>query len=102
MAIVEITIIPVGTSSTSLSAYVANMQVVLAHTKEPISYQMTPMSTIIEGDLDDLFKVIRRLHELPFQNGAERVSTAIKIDDRRDQPSSMQQKMRSVESKLIL
>jgi uncharacterized protein (TIGR00106 family) len=101
MAIVEITIIPVGTSSTSLSAYVANMQVVLAQMKEPISYQMTPMSTIIEGDLDDLFKVIRRLHELPFQNGAERVSTSIKIDDRRDQPSSMQQKMKSVESKLI-
>ncbi|SFM24315.1 uncharacterized protein, MTH1187 family [Paenibacillus sp. 1_12] len=102
MAIVELTIIPIGTTSTSLSAYVANMQEVLAQTKEPISYQMTPMSTIIEGELDDLFKVISRLHELPFQNGAQRVSTSIKIDDRRDQPSSMQQKMKSVETKLGL
>jgi uncharacterized protein (TIGR00106 family) len=100
MAIVELTIIPVGTASTSLSPFVADIQEVLAQAKEPIKYQMTPMSTIVEGDLEDLLQVIRRLHELPFQKGAERVSTSIKIDDRRDQPHSMEQKMKSVETKL--
>ena len=29
-------------------------------------------------------------------NGAARVSTSIKIDDRRDKPASMEQKMQSV------
>ncbi|PZE19293.1 MTH1187 family thiamine-binding protein [Paenibacillus xerothermodurans] len=100
MAIVELTIIPVGTGSTSVSQYVADIQRTLKDTPEPIQYQMTPMSTIIEGDLEDLLIVLRRLHEVPFHNGAQRVSTSIKIDDRRDQISSMQQKLQSVEDKL--
>jgi uncharacterized protein (TIGR00106 family) len=100
MAIMELTIIPIGTSSTSLSQYVADIQQVLKHADEPIQYEMTSMSTIIEGDLDDIFRVLRRLHEVPFEHGAGRVSTSVKIDDRRDQASSMKQKLQSVKEKL--
>jgi uncharacterized protein (TIGR00106 family) len=100
MAIIEITIVPIGTATTSLSQYVADIQEVLSHVKQPIKYQMTPMSTIIEGKLEDLLQVIRKLHEVPFINGAERVSTSIKIDDRRDKHGSMEQKMKSVAAKL--
>jgi uncharacterized protein (TIGR00106 family) len=100
MAIVEITIVPIGTSTTSLSQYVADILDVLSHVDRPIHYEMTSMSTIIEGDLEDLLQVIRQLHEVPFLNGAERVSTSIKIDDRRDKPGSMEQKMKSVAAKL--
>ncbi|MCR8636264.1 MTH1187 family thiamine-binding protein [Paenibacillus radicis (ex Xue et al. 2023)] len=100
MAIIELTIIPIGTASTSLSQYVADIQQVLEQAPEPIHYQMTSMSTLIEGDLNDLFQIIHRLHEVPFTHGAERVSTSIKIDDRRDKQGSMAQKMRSVEGKM--
>jgi uncharacterized protein (TIGR00106 family) len=100
VAIVELTIIPIGTKSTGLSQYVADIQQVLEQASEPVRYQMTSMSTIIEGELSDLFQVILRLHEVPFANGALRVSTSIKIDDRRDKKGSIEQKMKSVEEKM--
>jgi len=100
MAIVEVTIIPIGTQTTSLSSYVADLVKELENAPESIKYELTAMSTIIEGNLEDLFKVIRRLHEVPFLNGAVRVSTSIKIDDRRDIVASIAQKMKSVADKL--
>lgn len=99
MAIAEVTIIPIGTGSTSLSPYVAELQRTLA--KQPgIQYELTSMSTIIEGELDDIFAAIRALHETPFSAGAQRVSTSVKIDDRRDKLSSSAQKLASVREKL--
>ncbi len=99
MAIAEVTIIPIGTKTTSLSKYVADLYRVLEQ-QEGIHFQMTPMSTIIEGPLDRLLELIRILHETPFGHGAQRVSTSVKIDDRRDRPASMEQKMLSVQNKV--
>lgn len=96
MAIAEVTVVPIGTGSTSLSAYVADMQRVLKE-QQSITYTLTSMSTIIEGPLDDVFAAIRAIHEAPFQSGAQRVSTSIKIDDRRDKEGSSEQKLRSVQ-----
>ena len=99
MAIAEFTIIPIGTATTSLSSYVADLHKELERHAD-VRFQMTPMGTILEGPLDRLFEVIRAVHEVPFLNGAARVSTSIKIDDRRDKPASMEQKMQSVTDKL--
>ncbi|MDQ0089314.1 uncharacterized protein (TIGR00106 family) [Paenibacillus anaericanus] len=99
MAIAEVTVIPIGTGTTSLSPYVAELQRVLEK-QEGIQYQLTSMSTIIEGSLDHIFAAIRAIHEAPFQSDAQRVSTSIKIDDRRDKVSSSEQKLRSVREKL--
>jgi uncharacterized protein (TIGR00106 family) len=100
VAIVEVTIVPLGTGSPSVSHYVAEVHKVLEQAPEPVKFQLTPMSTIIEGDLNDLLAVIRRMHEVPFGKGAERVSTSIRIDDRRDKPSTMESKLQSVKDKL--
>lgn len=100
MAIVELTIVPLGTGTPSVSHYVAEVHKVLEQAQEPIKYQLTPMSTIIEGSLDDLFAVIRRMHEVPFAKGALRVSTSIRIDDRRDKEATMEGKLQSVREKL--
>ena len=99
MAIVEFTIVPLGTKDTSLSKYVADCHKVLEDVKN-IKYQLTPMGTIVEGDLDVILETIRMMHEVPFDNGALRVSTGIKIDDRRDKISSMEGKVKSVVEKL--
>lgn len=99
MAIAEVTIIPLGTGSTSVSQYVADIEKVLAK-QEGVTHELTPMSTIIEGPIERLFEVIQVLHEVPFEKGAGRVSTSIKIDDRRDKPSSMAQKLKSVAEKM--
>lgn len=102
MAIVQVTIVPLGTGTPSVSDYVASVHQVLEQAKEEIKYQLTPMSTIIEGELEDLLTVIRRMHEVPFENGAMRVSTSITIDDRRDKKGTMVQKLQSIEEKMRL
>jgi uncharacterized protein (TIGR00106 family) len=99
MAIVEVTIAPLGTATTSLSGYVAACQRVLLANPE-IAHQLTPMGTILEGDLDRILAVIRQMHEVPFHEGAERVSTLIRIDDRRDKETSMHHKIQAVQQKL--
>lgn len=99
MAIAEVTVIPIGTATTSLSSYVAEMQRVLKQ-QDGISYELTSMSTIIEGELNMIWRAIEALHEAPFLSGAQRVSTSVKIDDRRDRVSSSKQKIQSVQEKL--
>lgn len=99
MAIVQVTVVPIGTATTSLSGYVAALQQVLDQSEEPIHYELTPMSTIIEGDLDVLLRVVKELHEKPFEQGALRVSTSITIDDRRDKAGTMAQKLESVKKR---
>jgi uncharacterized protein (TIGR00106 family) len=81
-----------------VSRYVAGVEEILRATK--LKHQLTAMGTIIEGDLDEILAVIRKMHEHPFGQGAVRVSTLIKIDDRRDKAHTIAGKMRSVEEKL--
>lgn len=99
MAVVEVTIAPMGTGSPSISQYVAACHKVLDEAKD-LKYQLTPMSTIIEGDLDRIFAVIRLMHEVPFNAGAMRVSTLIRVDDRRDKELTMAGKVKAVMDKL--
>ncbi|SDI87486.1 MTH1187 family thiamine-binding protein [Alteribacillus bidgolensis] len=101
MAIIDLTIVPVGTESTSMSEDVAEVQKVLDRHSQKIDYHLTSMSTIIEGDLNDLFPIVQELHEIPFNRGAKRVATNIRLDDRRDgTQESMKGKVSSVENKL--
>ncbi|MGC4116088.1 MAG: MTH1187 family thiamine-binding protein [Myxococcales bacterium] len=98
MAVVFVTIAPLGTATPSLSRYVAGVEKVLQ--ASGLKHQMTAMGTIIEGDLDRILEVVRQMHERPFGEGAVRVSTSIKIDDRRDKEHTIEGKMRSVAEKL--
>ena len=98
MAIVEVSIVPVGIEGTSMSSYVAGAIKVLR--KTPLKYELTAMGTIISGDLDDILQTIRQMHESCFDAGAMRVLTQIRVDDRRDRKGSTEQKIRSVQEKL--
>ncbi len=99
MTVVEISVAPLGTASPGVSSYVAACVKIVA--ASGLVYQLTPMGTVIEGSLDEIFPVLRKMHEVPFAEGAERVSTLIKIDDRRDQGShGLQGKVESVLNKL--
>ncbi|MFS0786343.1 MTH1187 family thiamine-binding protein [Shouchella sp. 1P09AA] len=102
MAIVDVTIIPIGTNGPSVSRYVANIQELLEELAQTydIQSQLTPMSTLIEGEVSTLLDVVKRIHEVPFENGIERVATNIRIDDRRDQKASFQSKIDAVQAKM--
>jgi len=99
MAIVEVSVVPLGTKTTSVSKYVAQAVEVLRSEKD-IKYELTAMGTIIEGDLEHLLTVVGKMHEAVFDAGATRVVTTIKIDDRRDKVSNMSSKIESVKRKL--
>ena len=98
MAILEISVVPIGTNDTSLSAYVADCLRILK--KEKVRYELSSMGTNIEGDLRDLFKIAFKMHQIPFEKGALRVLTTLKIDDRRDKKGTLSGKKRAVQSKL--
>ena len=98
MAVVEVSIVPIGTRKTSLSPYVAKVVGVLK--ESPLQYELTAMGTIISGDLDEILRVIRKMHESCFDAEVTRVLTQIKIDDRRDRVGTSEQKVRSVLEKL--
>jgi uncharacterized protein (TIGR00106 family) len=99
MVVCSVSVVPVGTGSTSVSPYVARCHEVLAGI-EGVRYQLTPMATILEGDLAAVLRVIERLHRVPFESGAKRVLTTVVIDERTDVPLSMEGKVESVERKL--
>ena len=99
MALIEVSTIPLGTGTSSLSRYVARAVEVLQGEKD-IKYELTPMGTIIEGDLERLLSLVRKMHEAVFDAGAMRVVTVIKIDDRRDKTSSMSSKMEALRREL--
>jgi uncharacterized protein (TIGR00106 family) len=98
VAVVFLSITPLGTGTPSVSRYVAGVEKILR--EAGLSHQLTAMGTIIEGDLDRILEVVRKMHEHPFTQGAVRVSTLLKIDDRRDQEHTIAGKLRSVEEKL--
>ncbi|MCX8126262.1 MAG: MTH1187 family thiamine-binding protein [Dehalococcoidia bacterium] len=96
--IAEVSIVPIGTASTSLSSYVAGCVAVLENARK-VKYQLTPMGTIIEGRLKDVITAVLKMHEVPFTAGIARVVTTIKIDDRRDKEATMEAKVKSVLAK---
>lgn len=100
MAIMEISILPLGTASTSISSYVADCIKEVETSSGDLRVELTGMGTIVEGDLEELLALARRMHEVPFKNGAKRVVTTIKIDDRRDKEASSDQKVHSVKEHL--
>ncbi|API79530.1 MTH1187 family thiamine-binding protein [Staphylococcus argenteus] len=102
MAIVDVVVIPVGTEGPSVSKYIADIQRKLQEYKDmgKIDFQLTPMNTLIEGELSDLLEVVQAIHELPFDKGLSRVCTNIRIDDRRDKSRQMNDKITSVQKHL--
>jgi len=99
MAIAEVSVVPIGTAGTSVSSFVAGALQVLE--ESGLTYQLTPMGTIIEGDIGEILDVIRKMHETPFAKHAQRVYTTVKIDDRRDKVAiQMGDKVALVKKKL--
>ncbi|NHJ03880.1 MAG: thiamine-binding protein [Candidatus Heimdallarchaeota archaeon] len=98
MPLANVTVIPLGTESPSLSKYIA--ECVKEIEKSGIKHTLTPFGSVLEGDLDEIFSVIKKIHEVPFKLGVQRVATLINIDDRRDKKATANGKIKSVIEKL--
>lgn len=98
MAIVAVSISPIGAGA-SVSRHVA-AALRVARAQDRVRVRLDSMFTTLEGDLDEALALIRAMQEAVFEAGAERVSTVIKVDDRRDRDASMEAKVKAVEDAL--
>ncbi|MFZ3059769.1 MAG: MTH1187 family thiamine-binding protein [Candidatus Methanoperedens sp.] len=95
----ELEIVALGTGDTGMSKYIA--EAVKAIDKLGIKYQLTPMGTVLEvTTIDDAFRAVKAAHEALVKNGVKRVVTHLTIDDRRDNPKGMAEKIDAVKRKL--
>ncbi len=100
MAMIEFSVVPLGTKTASVSKYVAEAIKILESYKDKVKYELTAMGTIIEGDLDTAMKIVLEIHNSIFSDEVKRVVTSIKIDDRRDKELTLDGKVQSVLSKV--
>ena len=99
MAMMEISVIPLGTGKVSVSPYIAEIFKYLRRQKG-IHYELNGMGTIVTGKSDQLLKLAAALHKIPFSKGAKRVYTVIKLDERKDKEMRPIDKVDSVLRKL--
>jgi uncharacterized protein (TIGR00106 family) len=95
--IVDLCVVPIG-RSLSVSEEVAACQRVLS--EAGLKTHLHAYGTNIEGEWDEVFAAIKRCHEVVHEMGAPRISTTIKLGTRTDRSQTMEDKIRSVESKL--
>jgi len=98
MALMHLTVIPLGTGSPSVGNHVVDIQQALA--KSGLPYKLTDMGTTIEGSSGELLALAARLAEIPFSSGVQRVVTQISLDDRRDKKVKIGAKTASVVERL--
>jgi len=98
MAIMEISVVPIGTESTSISPFVAECVKIVE--QQGLTYEVTSMGTAVEGAVDDLLTLAAQMHQAPFTQGAQRVLTTIRIDDRRDKEVRIAGKKAAVHKRL--
>ncbi len=96
MLIAEFSIFPVGKGE-SLSPYVARITKIVR--KSGIRNQLTSMGTVIEGEWDDVFGVIRSCTRA-LERDCRRIALNIKVDIRKGRKSRLDYKVDKVEALL--
>lgn len=92
----EVSIIPIGIGS-SIGDKLAEVLKIIDASGLP--YKVNPMSTVIEGEWDEIMKLIKKCHEAIMKTG-ERAITTITIDDRKGKPNRIEEKVKSIEKRL--
>jgi uncharacterized protein (TIGR00106 family) len=95
----DLTVIALGRSDPSASAYIAEIHRRLA-AQDRVRYELHAMGTSLEGTTADILAVVAELHAVPFDMGIPRVYTVLKLDERRDKQQSLEDKVESVNRRL--
>ncbi len=96
MILAEFSMFPTDVGE-SKSKYVS--QVIDHIDKSGIKYKLTPMSTILEGEWDEVMKIISECYKI-LEPQAKRIYTVIKIDARPEKTEMMNSKIESVKKRL--
>ncbi len=96
MTIAEFSITPIG-KGVSVGEYVARCLDIVD--RSGLAYRLNPMGTVVEGSFDEVVALIARCHNAVLAH-CERVSTVIKIDDRKGVTGQLDAKVADVEKRL--
>lgn len=95
--IMDLTVSPFGVGL-SVSKYIAACEEIIA--REGLKSRLHAYGTNIEGEWDDVFRVVKECHETLHRMGVPRITSSIKVGTRTDKEQSMLDKIASVEEKL--
>ena len=96
MVLLEFSMYPTDKGE-SVSEYVARSIDIID--RSGLSYQLTPMGTIIEGEYDEVMRVVKECFDL-MSSDCVRVAVNLKIDYRKGKSGRLSSKIESVEKRL--
>ena len=96
MVLLEFSMSPLGKGE-SVGKYVARSLDIID--KSGLDYRLNPMGTVLEGEWDDVFRVVRQCYER-MKRDCSRISCTIKVDYRKGHLGRLSSKVASVERHL--
>ncbi len=96
MVLLEFSMSPLGKGE-SVGHYVARSLDIIDRSGVP--YRLNPMGTVLEGEWDDVFRVVRTCYER-MKKDCNRISCTIKVDYRKGHGGRLSGKVASVEKRL--
>ncbi|KAF7504390.1 hypothetical protein GJ744_002256 [Endocarpon pusillum] len=93
--IADFCLIPIGTSSASVSGEIADVQRLLQ--KSGLVFSMHSAGSTVEGSWDEVMRLIGQAHTMLHEKGVVRVQTDIRVGTRTDKSQSMADKVTAVE-----
>jgi len=95
MTLMEFSLIPLDKGA-SFSQYVAGTLSIVA--ESGLDYRLNPMSTVVEGDWDELLDLLTRCFKA-LEKESDRISLQAKFDFRKGVSGALESKIKSVEDK---
>lgn len=96
MVLLEFSMSPLGKGE-SVGKYVSrSLQII---DKSGVEYRLNPMGTVLEGEWDEVFDVVRQCYERMSKDCA-RISCTMKVDYRKGHAGRLSGKVASVEKRL--
>ncbi len=96
MVLLEFSMSPLGKGE-SVGGYVARSLDIID--RSGVAYRLNPMGTVLEGEWDDVFRVVRKCYER-MKRDCNRISCTIKVDYRKGHRGRLEGKVASVEKHL--
>ena len=94
---VDLCVVPIGVGE-SVSEYIAECERLIEGAG--LESELHPYGTVIQGDWDAVFRVVKQCHERVHEMGVPRVFTTLKVGTRTDRTQTMADKVDSVRRKL--
>lgn len=96
MVLLEFSMSPLGKGE-SVGKFVSRSLDIID--KSGVDYRLNPMGTVLEGEWDDVFDVMKKCYER-MKKDCDRISCTIKVDYRKGHSGRLSSKVASVEKHL--